>query len=499
MAPASTEVSQTILQKSPAPREAVTFDDVLILPAYSEVAPAEADVATRFSRGVALKIPLCSAAMDTVTEAALAIALAQEGGIGVIHRNLPIEAQAREVEKVKRSENGVITDPLTLPPSATLGEAKQLMSERGIGGIPIVDGERLVGILTNRDLRFQKNLAAKASTVMTHDRLVTAAVGTTLEQAKEILHKHKVEKLLLLDRQGRLKGLITIKDIRKIEEFPRACRDGRGRLRTAAAVGVDDEDRVAALVEHEVDVLVVDTAHGHSLNVIETVKAIKRRHPIEVVAGNVATAEAARALLAAGADGIKVGIGPGSICTTRVTAGIGVPQVTAILDCAAETRKAKVPLIADGGIRYSGDLTKAIVAGADCIMIGSLFAGTQESPGDIVLHQGRSYKVCRGMGSLGAMMAGQAGKERYGQGHVRASDKLVPEGIEGQVPYAGPLAALVYQMVGGLRAGMGYTGARTIAELQSKGRFIRVSHAGLAESHPHNILITREAPNYSIG
>ncbi len=486
-------------QNTPSPREAITFDDVLVVPDYSEVIPAETDVATRFSRNVALNIPLCSSAMDTVTEAALAIALAQEGGIGVVHRNLTIEAQAREVEKVKRSENGVIMDPVTLPPSATLAEARTLMDERGIGGIPIVDGEKLVGILTSRDMRFQKDLTAKVSAIMTHDRLVTAAVGTTLEQAKDLLHRHKVEKLLLVDKQGRLKGLITIKDIRKMEEFPKACRDGRGRLRVAAAVGVNDFDRVAALVEHDVDVVVVDTAHGHSKNVIETIKGIKKRHGIEVVAGNVATAEGAKALIAAGADGIKVGIGPGSICTTRITAGIGVPQVTAIFDCVAETRKAKVPLIADGGIRFSGDITKAVVAGADCVMIGSLFAGTQESPGELILHQGRSFKVCRGMGSLGAMMQGQAGKERYGQGHIKSSDKLVPEGIEGQVPYSGAVAGLVYQLVGGLRAGMGYTGARTIPELQGKGRFIRISPASLTESHPHNVLITREAPNYSMG
>ncbi len=488
-------------QSAPIPqaKEAFTFDDVLVLPDYSEVTPADVDVRTRFTPKVELHIPLCSAAMDTVTEAALAIALAQEGGIGVVHRNLSIEAQALEVEKVKRSENGVIMDPLTLPPSATLGQALQMMNERGIGGIPILDGEKLVGILTNRDMRFQKDLSAKIASVMTRDRLVTAPLGTTLEQAKGILHENKVEKLLLLDKQGRLKGLITIKDIRKIEEFPRACRDARGRLRVAAAVGVNDFDRVAALVKHEADVVVVDTAHGHSKNVIETVKGIKKRFDIEVVAGNVATAEGAKALIQAGADGIKVGIGPGSICTTRITAGIGVPQVSAIQDCATETRKAKVPLIADGGIRYSGDITKAVVAGADCVMIGSLFAGTTESPGETVLHQGRAYKVCRGMGSLGAMTSGSAGKERYGQGHIKSTDKLVPEGIEGEVPYSGHLGALAYQLVGGLRAGMGYTGSRTLAELQTKGRFQRISSASMSESHPHNVRITKEAPNYSVG
>ena len=476
-------------------REGITFDDVLLLPAYSEVLPADIDVATAFSRNVRLNIPISSAAMDTVTTSRLAIALAQEGGIGVIHRNLSAGKQANEVYKVKRSESGVITDPVTLRPGNTIDEARAAMESNNISGIPIVeDGGRLVGILTRRDLRFEESSGKRIAEVMTKDRLVTAPPGTTLDEAQKILNENKVEKLLLVDKNLRLRGLITIKDIDRQASFPLAARDERGRLRVGAAVGVDDDERAAALVENGVDVLVVDTAHGHSARVIDAVKRTKKLCDVDIVAGNVGTAEGARALVEAGADGVKVGIGPGSICTTRVIAGVGVPQITAIVESARVTKDAGVPLIADGGIKLSGDITKAIAAGAQCVMIGNLFAGTAESPGELVIFKGRDFKTYRGMGSLGAMVHGSA--ERYGQS--AGSSKLVPEGIEGRVPYKGLLADFVYQLVGGLRAGMGYCGAADIPALQERARFMRISAASFAEGHPHDITITREAPNYRL-
>jgi IMP dehydrogenase len=476
----------------------ITFDDVLLVPARSDVVPKDVDTQTRFTRTVSMNIPISSAAMDTVTEAGLAIALAQEGGIGIIHRNLPIEAQVREVDKVKRSANGIILDPITLPPNETIGTLRRLMEENRIGGVPIVEEKnRLVGILTNRDLRFHKNPQTRISEVMTKDNLVTAPFGTTLEEAKEILHRHKVEKLLLTEGRDRtLRGLITIKDINKMEAFPKASRDEHGRLRAGAAVGVRDYERVQGLIAAGVDVIVVDTAHGHSSNVIETVKEIKKRHDISVVAGNVATAAGTRDLVAAGVDAVKVGIGPGAVCTTRVVAGIGVPQVTAIWDCSREAEKAGVPIIADGGIRYSGDIAKAIAAGASSVMIGSLFAGVEESPGEMIIFKGRSFKSFRGMGSTGAMMAGS--KDRYAQSDVSDRDKLVPEGVEGRVPYKGSLSAYVYQLCGGLRAAMGYCGARDVDTLRRTSKFLRVSQASQIESHPHDMIITKEAPNYRV-
>jgi len=473
--------------------EGITFDDVLLVPGYAEVLPQDVDTQTRISRQVALNIPVVSAAMDTVTESALAIALAQEGGLGVIHKNLTIQEQVLEVEVVKRSENGIIVDPVTLPPTETVATARQVMRERGISGIPIVDGERLVGILTSRDLRFQEVDTLHISKVMTKD-LITAPRTTTLDEAKAILQRHKVEKLLLVDRQFRLQGLITKKDIDKLVQFPQASRDERGRLRVGAAVGVRDFERVEALLAKDVDLIVVDTAHGHSRNVVETIRELKRSYDTEVVAGNVATAEGAKALADAGADGVKVGIGPGAICTTRVISGAGVPQITAIMDCAEALSGTDLPVIADGGIRYSGDITKALAAGAHAVMVGSLFAGLEESPGELVLYRGRRFKLYRGMGALGAMVKGSA--DRYTQEGL-AAPKLVPEGVEGRVPYRGLLSEFVYQLVGGLRAGMGYCGAATIEELRQKGRFVRVSFAGVRESHPHDIVITQEAPNYS--
>ncbi|MBI4880271.1 MAG: IMP dehydrogenase [Planctomycetes bacterium] len=477
-------------------REGITFDDVLLLPARSDVLPADVNTSARFSRRVMLRIPLASAAMDTVTESRLAIALARQGGLGIIHKNMPVAQQVREVDQVKRSANGVIADPITLTPDATVASAWKIMQEQNISGVPIVekDGGRVVGILTNRDLRFQRGPETVVSEVMTR-RLITAPPCTTLEQAKDILHHNKVEKLLLVDGDMRLKGLITIRDIKGLEEFPAAARDDRGRLRVGAAVGVADDARAAGLVRAGVDVLVVDTAHGHTRNVIEAIRRLKAAHDIDVVAGNVATAEAARALIDAGADAVKVGIGPGSICTTRVIAGVGVPQVTAILDCAAAARAAGVPLIADGGIRHSGDIVKALACGAATVMIGGLFAAVDESPGEVILHRGRRYKQVRGMGSLGAMSAGSA--DRYCQGAVRDRTKLVPEGVEGIVPYRGPLADFVYQLVGGLRSGMGYCGAADLEELYRRARFIRVSTATLRENHPHDLEITKESPNYT--
>ncbi len=476
----------------------ITFDDVLLVPRMSDVVPRDVDTRTRFTRTVLMNIPISSAAMDTVTEASLAIALAQEGGIGIIHRNFSIAEQVREVDKVKRSANGIILDPITLPPTETIGTLRRLMEENRIGGVPIVEeGKRLVGILTNRDLRFHRNAQTKIAEVMTRDNLVTAPFGTTLEEAKEILHKHKVEKLLLTQGRERiLKGLITIRDINKMETFPAASRDGQGRLRVGAAVGVQDYERVHGLIHAGADVVVVDTAHGHSANVIETVKEIKRRHDISVVAGNVATAEGSRDLVKAGVDAVKVGIGPGAVCTTRVVAGIGVPQITAIYQCAKEADKADVPVISDGGVRYSGDIAKALAAGASSVMIGSLLAGVEESPGEMILFKGRTFKAFRGMGSTGAMMAGS--RDRYAQSEVTERDKLVPEGVEGRVPYKGSLSPYVYQLVGGLRAGMGYCGARNIEELRKTSRFLQVSHAGQIESHPHDMIITKEAPNYRV-
>jgi IMP dehydrogenase len=472
---------------------ALTFDDVLLLPAYSEIVPREADLATRLTRRLRLNIPIVSAAMDTVTESSLAIALAQEGGIGIIHKNLSIERQCREVHKVKRSANGIIVDPITLSPDETVTRAREAMAAHNISGIPIVEGRRLVGILTRRDLKFVSSSEVKIREVMTRANLVTAPAGTTLEEAERVLLKHRVEKLPLVDKDFNLVGLITMRDADKLSLYPKACRDTRGRLLAGAAVGVHDYDRIAALIQEDVDVIVVDTAHGHSKNVIDTVKKIKSLHNIEVVAGNVGTADAVRDLVRAGADAVKVGIGPGSICTTRVISGVGVPQIYAIFNCAAEAEKAGVPVIADGGIRHSGDITKALAAGASSVMLGSLLAGLTESPGDQIIFHGRAFKSYRGMGSLGAMVEGSA--DRYGQKDAPA-EKLVPEGVEGRVPYKGPLADFVYQLVGGVRAGMGYCGTRNIEELRTKSRFIQVTAASVVESHPHDIAITQESPNY---
>ncbi len=479
--------------------EGITFDDVLLIPQESDVVPSEVNTQTLFSRNIRLNVPLASAAMDTVTEAPMAIALAEQGGIGIIHKNLTVAEQSLEVDKVKRSENGIIADPVTLGPNDTVRQAREIMEAKSINGIPIVAPDRrLVGILTRRDLRFEHADEVLICAVMTKDGLITATPDTSLKDARDILHRNKVEKLLLVDPDFHLAGLITIRDINNLSQYPKACRDTRGRLRVGAAVGVNDDERVALLVEAEVDVLVVDTAHGHSRNVVEAVKRYKRAHgdKVDVVAGNVATAEGARALVEAGADAVKVGIGPGSICTTRVIAGVGVPQISAIQAAASVTHPAGVPLIADGGIKQSGDITKAIAAGADCVMLGGLLAGTDEAPGETIIHLGRTFKTYRGMGSLGAMIDGSSG-ERYRQGKG-APDKLVPEGIEGRVPSKGPLAPFVYQLVGGLRSGMGYCGAQTIAALQEKARFIRISSASLKESHPHDITITREAPNYRL-
>ncbi len=471
--------------------EGVTFDDVLLLPGKSEIVPKDADVSTKLTNGIGLHIPLLGAAMDTVTESRLATALAQEGGLGVIHKNMTIEMQAKEVERVKRSEHGVIFDPITLTPDATIEQAKEIMRQNNISGLPIVeDGDRLVGILTRRDLKFQDDLTLKVAQVMTKTNLVTAPPDTTLQTARQTLHDNKVEKLLLVDGKGRLRGLITIKDIDKTERFPNAARDERGRLRAGAAVGPYELDRVAALIEAGVDVVVVDTAHAHSVRVIETVRQIKKKFEIEVIAGNVATAEATRDLVEAGADALKVGIGPGSICTTRLVAGVGVPQLTAIYECAREAAGAGVPVIADGGIRYSGDLTKAIAAGAHSVMIGSLFAGVDESPGEVVIFQGRRFKTYRGMGSLGAMIEGS--KTRYGQDDVTELTKLVPEGVEGRVPVKGPLSNLVYQLVGGLKSGMGYCGTPNIESLRTGAKFIRITGSSVLESRPHDVYITRD-------
>jgi IMP dehydrogenase len=475
--------------------EGITFDDVLLIPAKSDLVPSQADTRTRLTNNITINIPLVSAAMDTVTEAALAIALAQEGGIGIIHKNLAVLEQRREVVKVKRSENGVILDPITLSPDEPVRKAQQLMSEQNVSGIPIVEGRKLRGILTRRDLKFLKDYDAKISSVMVKNNLVTGPPNTTLEQAKGILQEHKVEKLLLVNDDGELTGLITMRDIDRVERYPLAARDKRGRLRAGAAVGVHDYERIDALIAAEVDVIVVDTAHGHSQNVIDTVKTIKSNYQIDVIAGNIATGEAAKDLIEAGANALKVGIGPGAICTTRIISGAGMPQVSAILNCAAVADKHGIPVIADGGIRHSGDITKAIAAGASSVMIGSLFAGLKESPGQMVIYKGRQFKEYRGMGSLGAMIKGSA--DRYGQKAIVGKEKLVPEGVEGRVPYRGALGDFVYQLAGGLRAGMGYCGAKNIEELRTKTRFVRASAASASESHPHDIQITKESPNYS--
>ena len=482
--------------------DGVTFDDVLLIPARSSVTPDRADTSTRLTRNIRLNIPLVSAPMDTVTESSLAIALAQEGGIGIIHKNMTAERQAREVAKVKRSENGVITDPVTLSPEDTVARAAQLMSEQGVSGFPVtVDGSRhgeVVGILTRRDMKFHagREGSAKVREIMTSDGLVTAKPETDLDEAERMLSRARVEKLLLVDASRKLHGLITMRDIDNVRRHPRACRDSRGRLRVGAAVGVMQMERVEALIAAEVDVIVVDTAHGHSENVLRTVEAIRRRYDIDIIAGNVATEEGARALVEAGADAVKVGIGPGSICTTRVVTGVGMPQVTAILNACRACEPLDVPVIADGGIRLSGDIAKALGAGASSVMLGSLFAGLDESPGELVLHRGRRFKSYRGMGSEGAMSQGSA--DRYGQANVRDTRKFVPEGVEGLVPYRGPLGEFTYQMVGGLRSAMGYCGCATVEEFRRNVRFVRVSPATVAENHPHDIQITRESSNYTL-
>jgi len=476
--------------------DALAFDDVLIVPRRSTVLPDQIDVGTLLTRDIRLNIPLVSAAMDTVTESRLAIAIAQEGGIGIIHKNLSIEAQCREVHKVKRSESGVILDPVTLGPEAPVARAKEVMSLQNISGVPIVgDNGKLVGIITSRDMKFLERDDLKIREVMTAQDLVTGPPDTTLEDAAKILNRAKVEKLLLVDKNNKLAGLITMRDIERSRQFPGSCKDARGRLRAGAAVGVHEYDRVEALIAHDVDVVVVDTAHGHSDNVIETVKQLRRRYQIQIIAGNIATAEAAKDLIDAGVDALKVGIGPGSICTTRVVSGVGVPQLTAIVNVASVAGPAGIPVIADGGIRHSGDITKALAAGAHTVMIGSLFAGLEESPGETVTWKGRRFKEYRGMGSLGAMVKGSA--ERYGQSARTSRGKLVPEGIEGRVPFRGPLADFVYQMVGGLRAGMGYCGAKTVEELRTEATFNRVTTAGVVESHPHDVVITKESQNYA--
>lgn len=473
----------------------LTFDDVLLVPAKSEVLPKEVDISTMLTRNIKINIPIVSAAMDTVTEANLAIAVAREGGIGIIHRAMSPERQASEVDKVKKSESGMILDPITIPPDAPTSEALSLMERYRISGIPVTEKGKLIGILTNRDLRFETQFTKKVSQVMTKERLITAPVGTTLEKAQKILHKYKIEKLPIVDKENNLKGLITIKDIEKRKKYPNACKDIVGRLRIGAAIGTGENSihRAELLERAGVDVIVIDTAHGHTRAVIATLKTLKKRLDVDIIAGNIATAEAAEDFIKAGVDGIKVGIGPGSICTTRIIAGAGVPQLTAIKDCYSFAEKHKVPIIADGGIKYSGDITKALAAGAHSVMIGSLFAGTDESPGEIVLLQGRSYKVYRGMGSLGAMEQGS--KDRYMQAGVEPA-KLVPEGVEGRIPYKGPLSQSIHQLTGGLRSGMGYCGCRNLTELRKKAKFIMITNAGLRESHVHDVIITKEAPNY---
>jgi len=473
----------------------LTFDDVLLLPAKSEVLPKEVDLSTYLTRNIPINIPIVSAAMDTVTEASLAISIAREGGIGIIHRAMSPERQRTEVEKVKKSEYGMIIEPVTISPDAPLSDAMALMEKYRISGVPVTVDGFLTGIVTNRDLRFETDFSKKVSTVMTKENLITAPVGTSIEKAQKLLHKYRIEKLPIVDRKGRLKGLITNKDIEKKKKYPNACKDSLGRLRVGAAIGTGEDSlhRAELLVKAGVDVIVIDTAHGHTKPVLNTLKMLKKKYDIDVIAGNIATSEAAEDLIKAGADGIKVGIGPGSICTTRIVAGAGVPQITAINNCYQIAKKYNIPVIADGGIKYSGDITKALAVGAYSVMIGSLFAGTDESPGEIVLFQGRSYKVYRGMGSIGAMEQGS--KDRYFQAGVKSS-KLVPEGVEGRVPYKGLLSESVHQLIGGLRSGMGYCGCRTLKELREKARLIRITSAGLRESHVHDVIITKEAPNY---
>ena len=483
-------------------QEALTFDDVLLEPAYSEVLPRDVSLRTRLTAEIDLHLPIVSAAMDTVTEARLAIALAQEGGIGVIHKNMTGEAQAREVRRVKKYESGIINDPITVAPGKTIREVLDLTRSKGISGVPVVDGDRTVGIVTNRDLRFETRLDLPVSEVMTpRDRLVTVREGAAKEEVLRLLHQHRIEKVLIVDDDFRLKGMITAKDFQKATDFPRACKDERGALRVAAAVGTsaDTDERVEVLVAAGVDVIVVDTSHGHTLGVLQRVRRVKDAFPhIQVIGGNIVTADAARALVDAGADGVKVGIGPGSICTTRIVAGVGVPQVSAVANVAAALEGTGVPLIADGGIRYSGDLAKAIAAGAHSIMVGGLFAGTEESPGEVELYQGRSYKAYRGMGSLGAMSQRHGSSDRYFQDATDEVEKLVPEGIEGRVPYKGSLLGIIHQLAGGLRAAMGYTGCATIDEMRSKPKFVRITNAGVRESHVHDVAITKEAPNYRV-
>jgi IMP dehydrogenase len=480
--------------------EGLTFDDVLLVPARSDVLPTETDTSTQFTRGIRLQIPLCSAAMDTVTEASLAIAIAQQGGIGVVHKNLTVERQAEEVDKVKRSESGMIVDPVTIRQDRPVREALNVMQRYHISGVPVVDEDgHLVGIITNRDLRFETRFELPVSDVMTKQPLVAVPVGTTLDQAKAVLQEHRIEKLLVIDGDKLLKGLITVKDIQKAIKYPTAAKDDLGRLRVAAAIGAtgDYKERAAELVKRRVDCLVIDTAHGHSSRVINAVREIKRSYPeVQLMAGNVGTGDGARELIEAGVDGVKVGIGPGSICTTRVVTGAGVPQISAIQSCREAARGSDVPIISDGGVKFSGDMAKAIAAGADVVMIGSLFAGTEEAPGEVILYQGRSFKMYRGMGSIGAMREGS--RDRYAQEMTEVDSKLVPEGIEGRVPYRGTLAEMVTQLVGGLRSGMGYTGCRDIKEFQEKTRFLRVTAAGLRESHVHDVVITKEAPNYRL-
>lgn len=478
------------------PRLGLTYDDVVLVPAKSAILPSEADVRTQLTRNIEINIPIISSAMDTVTESRLAIAMAREGGLGIIHRVLSPADQAAEVDRVKKSESGMILDPVTISPDETIRDAHQLMAKYRISGIPVTKERKLVGILTNRDLRFETRMDLKVSQVMKREKLITAPEGTSLEKAREILHEHRIEKLPVVNKHYELKGLITIKDIEKRIKYPNACKDAHGRLRVGAAVGVgpDTADRVAQLKKTGVDVIVVDTAHGHSQAVLDTVKMIKKQHPaLQVIAGNIATADAAKDLLKAGVDAVKVGVGPGSICTTRIVSGSGMPQLTAIADCAKALEGSGVPIIADGGIKFSGDISKALAAGASVVMLGGLLAGTEESPGETVLYQARTYKVYRGMGSIGAMERG--GGDRYGQGG-RPAPKLVPEGIEGRVPYKGPISAVIYQLVGGVKSGMGYCGCRTIPELQQKATFVRQTVAGLRESHVHDVIITREAPNY---
>lgn len=476
-------------------QKGLTFDDVLLLPAKSDILPRDADISTLLTRNIKINIPIVSAAMDTVTDANLAISIAREGGIGIIHRAMSPEKQASEVDKVKKSESGMILDPITITPDSPISEAMTLMERYRISGIPVTERRKLIGILTNRDLRFETNFYKKVFTVMTKEKLITAPVGTTLDEAQKILHKYKIEKLPIVDKENNLKGLITIKDIEKRKKYPNACKDRVGRLCIGAAIGVGENAlrRAELLAKAGADVLVIDTAHGHTRSVITTIKALKKRLHLDIIAGNIATDEATEDLIKAGADGIKVGIGPGSICTTRIIAGTGVPQITAIKNCYSVAKKYGIPIIADGGIKYSGDVTKALAVGAHSVMIGSLFAGTDESPGEIILFQGRSYKVYRGMGSLGAMEQGS--KDRYMQAGIELP-KLVPEGVEGRVPYKGPISQSINQLIGGLRSGMGYCGCRNLEELRKKAKFIKITTAGLRESHVHDVIITKEAPNY---